>query len=67
MASDLFKRVRFNKLRKGDLIFMFEDQKVNLVLKKGRKLAKLEDVENKRVTWVTSMRFNQREYYYLEK
>jgi len=46
---------------------MFEDQKVNLVLKKGRKLAKLEDVENKRVTWVTSMRFNQREYYYLEK
>ena len=65
--NDLFKRVLYNKLRKGDLIFTLEDQRVRLVLKKGRKLAKLEDLENNEVTWVTRMRFDQNKYYYLEK
>ena len=65
--NDLFKRVLYNKLRKGDLIFTLEDQRVRVVLKKGRKLAKLEDLENNEVTWVTRMRFDQNKYYYLEK
>lgn len=65
--NDLFKRVPYYRLRKGDLIFTIEDQRVKEVIKKTRKLAKLEDVESKEVTWVTNMRFNQSNYYYLVK
>jgi hypothetical protein len=65
--NELFKRAPYNKLRKGDLIFTIEDQQVKEVLKKGRKLVKLEDLESRKVTWVTRMRFDQKEYYYLEK
>lgn len=44
-----------------------EDQRVSLVLKKTRKLAKLQDVGTEKVKWNTRMRFDLIGYYYLEK
>ena len=44
-----------------------DDQVLQLVLKRGRKLVKLENQKNKKVTWVTKMRFNLRGYYHLVK
>lgn len=57
----------FDKVRKNDLIFTLEDQVVQLVIKKTRKLAKLENVETSKITWATRMRFDLIGYYYLEK
>jgi hypothetical protein len=67
MKSDLFKKADFNKVRKGDTLFLLEDQIVQLVIKKTRKLVKLENLHNSEVTWMTRLRFHQRGYYYLEK
>jgi hypothetical protein len=65
--SSVFVEAHFNKVHKRDIIFTLEDQIVHLVVKKTKKLLKLEQVSNKKVTWVTRMRFEQRGYYYLEK
>lgn len=62
-----FNRAYFSKVRKGDFVFCMEDQVLQLVLKRGRKLAKLENQETKKVTWVTQMRFNLANYYHLVK
>ena len=67
MSSELFTKAEFNKVRKGDTLFLMSDQVVQVVLKKSRKLVKMESQETKKVTWVTRLRFEQREYYFLEK
>ena len=67
MESNSFTKAEFNKVRKGDTLFLLEDQIVQLVMKKSRKLVKLENLHDLGVTWVTRLRFHQRGYYYLEK
>ena len=67
MESSSFIKAEFNKVRKGDTHFLLEDQIVQLVVRKSKKLIKLENLHDSKVTWVTRMRFRQRGYYYLEK
>ena len=62
-----FNRAYFSKVRKGDYVFLMDDQVLQLVLKRGRKLVKLENQQSKKVTWVTQMRFNLNDYYHLVK
>jgi hypothetical protein len=67
MGETSFKRVLFYKLRKGDLIFTMSDLTVYHVLKKTRKLAKLENHNTKEISWITKLRMDQIGYYYLLK
>lgn len=67
MPSESFTRAYFSKVRKGDILFTIDDQVVYEVQKRGRKLVKLKRESDAKVTWVTKMRFNLAEYYFLIK
>jgi hypothetical protein len=67
MESSLFTKAYFSKVRKGDILFTISDQVVYEVEKRSRKLVKLKRKQDAKVTWVTKMRFNISEYYFLIK
>jgi hypothetical protein len=64
----MFKKAEFRKVWKGDLIFNGDNpDEVFEVDRKKKNLVRLIDYCGEQVTWVTEMKFNLSNYYFLEK
>jgi len=67
-SSNLFTKVYWSRLTKGDIIFDSIDlNETRQVVKKARKIVKLLNLATQETEWVTRLKLEKREYYFLEK
>ena len=67
---DAFKVAAWEELKKGDVVFDFnnhDDVQHVLAIAKKRKLIKFEDLGLGIVKWYTKLRYSTKNYYYLDK
>lgn len=68
MERLLFQPAKFDSVKKGDTVFRIEDQDdVLFIIRKTRNILKAENLANGATSWITKMKFDLKEYVFLEK
>ena len=70
MQTTLFKKAHWNELKKGDVVFDLnnhDDVQCVLAITPKRRLIKLEDLAQDKVRWTAKLRYESKNYYYLDK